>query len=407
MKIRIYFLVMLAVLSVNGISQTLYVPSGTSGIGSSSNTSVGIGLSNPTQKLEVAGRIKANNAIMGQSAWSGYAWFTNSNSATTDGYALLHQDNGTTYLNAASEKPIHFRIGNATKMYLAPNGNIGMGTTSPTKKLDVSGDINFSGNLYKNGSLVSIGGSDSWSKSGSDIYFNTGKVGIGTTSPTQKLDVRGLIVSSAGFSSYSTNPLYLKTNGTTRLTIESGGVAKFANTVYLPDNSSLVLGASMSTGMRLFYSSGYKTNFIDFATGNLFFRSSKATPLIVQENGSVGVGFAPTLSSLKQDYCQGSKLAVNGSILCEKIKVISDVPASDFVFEDDYKLPSLQEVKKFVKENKHLPEVPSAKEFKENGYNIGEMDDVLLRKVEELTLYVISLKEENLKLQERIENLEK
>jgi len=54
----------------------------------------------------------------------------------------------------------------------------------------------------------------------------------------------------------------------------------------------------------------------------------------------------------------------------------------------------LSEVKQFILENKHLPEVPSAAEFKENGYNIGEMDDLLLRKVEELTLHIIRLEEE-------------
>lgn len=85
---------------------------------------------------------------------------------------------------------------------------------------------------------------------------------------------------------------------------------------------------------------------------------------------------------------------VNGGVLCEKVKIIGDVPNSDHVFEKDYDLKSIEQVKEFVETNKHLPEVPSAKDFKENGYNVGEMDDLLLRKVEELTLYLIQLKEE-------------
>jgi hypothetical protein len=88
---------------------------------------------------------------------------------------------------------------------------------------------------------------------------------------------------------------------------------------------------------------------------------------------------------------QGYKLAVNGGILCEVIKVMGDVPNSDFVFNEDYKLKSLAEIEAFVKSNKHLPEIPSADDFKKNGYKVGEMDDMLLRKVEELTLYVIEL----------------
>lgn len=79
------------------------------------------------------------------------------------------------------------------------------------------------------------------------------------------------------------------------------------------------------------------------------------------------------------------------AILCDEIKVIATIPQSDYVFEPYYKLKSLSEVEAFVKENKHLPEVPSAEEFKRDGYKVGEKDDLLLRKVEELTLYMIEL----------------
>ena len=79
---------------------------------------------------------------------------------------------------------------------------------------------------------------------------------------------------------------------------------------------------------------------------------------------------------------------------------MADVPSSDFVFEPNYNLKSLSEVEAFVTENKHLPDVPSAKEFKENGYKIGEMDNLLLQKIEELTLYIIDL-------QKQIEELKK
>ncbi|MBN1180921.1 MAG: hypothetical protein JXB49_01450 [Bacteroidales bacterium] len=91
----------------------------------------------------------------------------------------------------------------------------------------------------------------------------------------------------------------------------------------------------------------------------------------------------------------GNMLTVNGNILCEKVTVIDNVPSSDFVFEKDYTLMNLYELEHYIKKNKHLPEIPSAKEFKENGYSLSEMDDLLLRKVEELTLYLIELKKEN------------
>ena len=101
-------------------------------------------------------------------------------------------------------------------------------------------------------------------------------------------------------------------------------------------------------------------------------------------NGNVGIGTTnPT-----------EKLVVDGKIIAEEVKV-QNVPASDYVFEPDYNLLSLQEVETFIKENKHLPDIPSAQEFKENGVGLGEMDNMLLRKVEELTLYVIQLSSQN------------
>ncbi len=88
------------------------------------------------------------------------------------------------------------------------------------------------------------------------------------------------------------------------------------------------------------------------------------------------------------------RLSVNGGIRCEELKVMADVPSSDFVFEPNYNLKPLSEVEAYVTENKHLPDVPSAKEFKENGYKIGEMDNLLLQKIEELTLYIIDLQKQ-------------
>lgn len=98
-------------------------------------------------------------------------------------------------------------------------------------------------------------------------------------------------------------------------------------------------------------------------------------------------------------------LAVNGSINAKEILVTETVPGSDYVFESDYSLMPLHELESFVKERKHLPEVMSANEFAENGYNLGEMDDVLLRKVEELTLYIIQQQKEIDDLKEKLENI--
>lgn len=99
----------------------------------------------------------------------------------------------------------------------------------------------------------------------------------------------------------------------------------------------------------------------------------------------------------------GYKLAVDGGILCEEVKVIANVPSSDYVFEKDYNLRPLAEVEAYVAENKHLPEVPRAKEFKEKGYKVGDMDDLLLRKIEELTLYIIEQQKQIDELQQQLQ----
>ncbi|MDQ0638312.1 hypothetical protein QF042_001877 [Pedobacter sp. W3I1] len=82
------------------------------------------------------------------------------------------------------------------------------------------------------------------------------------------------------------------------------------------------------------------------------------------------------------------KLTVAGKIGAQEIKVSTNAGA-DFVFEPGYKLPDLNELEKFVKTNKHLPEIPTAKEMIENGINLGELNVKLLQKVEELTLHLI------------------
>ena len=93
-----------------------------------------------------------------------------------------------------------------------------------------------------------------------------------------------------------------------------------------------------------------------------------------------------------------SRLTVKGKIHCEEVKVDLSVPA-DYVFEKyytgdselnkDYVMPTLEEVEAYTKENKHLPEIPSAQEIKDNGLKLKEMTNLLLQKIEELTLYTI------------------
>ncbi|WP_210149210.1 hypothetical protein [Chryseobacterium scophthalmum] len=94
--------------------------------------------------------------------------------------------------------------------------------------------------------------------------------------------------------------------------------------------------------------------------------------------------------------CNDYRVFIKNGIRTEKIKV--DIAASngwaDYVFEKNYNLMPLNELEKFITENKHLPEVPTTKEAIENGIELKEMNILLLKKVEELTLYVIQQQKE-------------
>ena len=128
--------------------------------------------------------------------------------------------------------------------------------------------------------------------------------------------------------------------------------------------------------------------------------------LVISANGYVGVGTSnPDM-----------KLTVKGNIHAEEVKIDLYVPAPDYVFKENYKLRTIEELEKFIKQYSHLPEIPSAKEFEQNGIMQAQMDMNLLKKIEELTLYTIaqekkikeleSLNKKFLELQSRLEELE-
>lgn len=141
-----------------------------------------------------------------------------------------------------------------------------------------------------------------------------------------------------------------------------------------------------------------EVNVTEYSTSGKTDVTSQFPPTILiasTNSGNVGIG---TLNP-------GSfKLAVEGKIGAREVKVQSSGWA-DFVFAEDYVLPPLAEVEQFIKENKHLPEVPSEAEVKENGIELGKMDALLLQKIEELTLYMIELKKENEEQAKQIQEL--
>lgn len=118
----------------------------------------------------------------------------------------------------------------------------------------------------------------------------------------------------------------------------------------------------------------------------------------INSEGNVGIGTS----------APDEKLTIKGKIHAQEVRV--DLKGSlvpDYVFAPDYKLKSLQEVENYVKENSHLPEVPSAKEMEKNGLMLAEMNMTLLKKIEELTLYAIEQEKKSDKMIKYIESQDK
>ena len=176
---------------------------------------VGIGTSNPSYKLDVIGGLtRIDNCFVGRGYnIYDYCQFRHQSLTSHDDYALLQWNGGETYLNAKSGTAIGFRLGNQEKMRLVSNGNVGIGTTNPTQKLDVRGNMRLGDGTTAEQDIVYYNNTGNWQvglnnsgngTSGNQFYIydnayrltvqkGTGNVGIGTNNPAEKLDVSGKV----------------------------------------------------------------------------------------------------------------------------------------------------------------------------------------------------------------------
>ena len=121
----------------------------------------------------------------------------------------------------------------------------------------------------------------------------------------------------------------------------------------------------------------------------------------ILQNGNVNIGDA--LPTTHPDY----KLSVQGKLVAQSLYVTNPTTWADFVFEPSYEPMALPTLESYLKKNRHLPYIPSAKEVEANGYNVAEMDAKLLQTVEELTLQVIALSKQVSAMQTQMTEVQK
>jgi hypothetical protein len=260
--------------------------------------------------------------------------------------------------------------------------------------------------------MAAISAGAQWGTNGTHIYnTNTGYVGIGTNNPTSILDIYspsttpylqvGSPYSGSGNPIYNIGVLQLKNTssgdlyyiGIRKSTLGTEAI----QSVYDATTTTWRAFSYFNVNTRKYEIRSGVGNAEFLNSGNFTF--SNTGNVLLNNTGSVGIGMGAVAIP------SGVKLAVNGKINCKEVEVTL-TGWSDFVFNDNYNLKSLNYVESFIKENKHLPGVPSEKEVIEKGVNLGEMDAILLKKIEELTLYMIELKKENEDLKSKLNKIE-
>ncbi|MBS1577144.1 MAG: hypothetical protein JST09_17740 [Bacteroidetes bacterium] len=273
-----------------------------------------------------------------------------------------------------------------------------------------------------------------WTTSGTNIFnSNTGFVGIGTSTPTRKLTVSATSSVASGtnsaadvltIQSAASTGSTISFNLTGRATHTSGTVAQVVglNTTAEHNGSGSVTSLKGIQSIPQLSGSGSVTDLMAFTA--VFSRPGTGTATnaygLYINNFSAGLtnkwGVYVTDATAKNYFagslCLGTtsdfgyKLAVNGTAIFTEAKVKLFGAWPDYVFDDNYTLRSLEDLEKYIQQNKHLPDMPSSDEVSKNkGFELGDMNIKLLRKVEELTLYVIELKKENAEIKADLKRL--
>jgi hypothetical protein len=201
--------------------------------------------------------------------------------------------------------------------------------------------------------------------SGKIVMAADGKMGIGIPAPLAPLHVNGEIRVEAN--------------------VDNGNIGG-----YLKISHSGKTGVGQARDWVIFNMAGVYGNSLQFWDYDVSGQMNEPR-LTIADGGNIGIG----------TQSPQAKLAVAGDIFSKKVKVTQN-GWPDYVFGANYHLPSLNEVEKYIQQNSHLPEVPSDAEVKKDGLNLGDNQAVLLKKIEEMTLYIIDLNKRMQELEKQL-----
>ena len=323
---------------------------------------VGIGVAPSTSyRLNVAGStyLQSSTKVGGSLTVNG-STFVSALTASSNLYTKKNLTvDGTTYLNGLSTF-----VGKVTM----PAGFSATGPCSVSSTLSVGNATTLNSTLKVNGQSTL-----------------TGNVGIGVAADAnRKLYVKGYTVLQGQTSVDVTNSNFLLTTaGVNGLRISYSTENGF--------NTNLIESRVQSTNQNL----AFKAQSFQFRYGN------------VSLDKSLNVGQNLDVKGKITCHNEIEVTAMNAGTINAKDINVELTHAADYVFDEEYSLKPLSEVEGYVKANKHLPGVPSAAEIAENGMSVSKMSNLLLEKIEELTLHMIELQKENQSLKAEIESLKK
>ena len=336
---------------------------------------------------------------------------------------------------------IIFSPKNVDKIWIDENGQMGIGTATPSSELTINGNSPYIEMMHNNvntGFLMASGvnlklGTNSTNTTG-NVRFQTqlidrmtidenGQVGIGTTNPTSILSINStdpiVQLKNAGVDKgfvqlvnddirIGTNidndngKFIVRTNGVDRFSIDDNGTGTFGNS-----SSAGAIIMNGPVGSSIYLQSGNLTQGVIRASDNLFEMYRSIGGLLKITANSTGIYLKPGAQISMGGggaSATGYAVSVEGKLIATELTALAFASWPDYVFEKDYHLKPLSEVKKFIEQNKHLPNIPAAAEVEKTGIQLGDMTKRLMEKVEELTLYIIQLQEQVDELKKKTAN---